>query len=251
MFVALAVSFLLATILLHELGHALAMRSRGIRVEETGLGFPVPKLPRIAFTFFRGSASPLRVVISPLLLGAYVRPRKEDIERQEALPYHDQALIFGAGVLANLLFGLATMATWDLLSGNIEKALVLTWLGAILWMGRKQFCSYFIPFLGAVFLLAFLAAIFNHGAHMGGPISIFREAGKTRGIEDAFKFGFAISLDLALLNMLPIYPLDGGRLMAAVFRSRPKVKLAFQLAGTLLVLTLFFGTTCFDIASLL
>ena len=58
-------------ILGHELGHFLAARARGVRVEEFGIGFP----PRLATLFTAGGT---RFTLNAIPLGGFVRPAGED-----------------------------------------------------------------------------------------------------------------------------------------------------------------------------
>ncbi|HET7010270.1 MAG TPA: M50 family metallopeptidase [Anaerolineales bacterium] len=55
----------------HEVGHFVAMRARGIRVQEFGIGFP----PRL-FTLFWAGAT--RVTVNLIPLGGFVRPAGDD-----------------------------------------------------------------------------------------------------------------------------------------------------------------------------
>ncbi len=58
-------------ILGHELGHFLAARARGVRVEEFGVGFP----PRLATLFTVGGT---RYTLNAIPLGGFVRPAGDD-----------------------------------------------------------------------------------------------------------------------------------------------------------------------------
>jgi regulator of sigma E protease len=58
-------------IIIHELGHFIAARLSGIRVEEFGLGFP----PRAATLFVRGGT---RFTLNWIPIGGFVRPAGED-----------------------------------------------------------------------------------------------------------------------------------------------------------------------------
>ena len=47
-----------------------------------------------------------------------------------------------------------------------------------------------------------------------GPVGIVSAAGRIRGICMRLRFAAAVSAEIALFNMLPIFPLDGGRMLA-------------------------------------
>ena len=86
----------------HELGHFIAARARGVRVEEFGLGFP----PRL-LTLFHASGT--RFTLNLIPLGGFVRPVGED---DPSVPgglagafKSTRAIVLLAGPAANLLIG--------------------------------------------------------------------------------------------------------------------------------------------------
>ena len=95
---------------------------------------------------------------------------------------------------------------------------------------------------------------------MAGPIMIAKMAGETAssgGIFALFGLMAIISVNLGLINILPIPGLDGGHVMIALIegairRDLPiKVKLGIQQAGLLLILILFITIMVNDIQRLL
>ena len=95
---------------------------------------------------------------------------------------------------------------------------------------------------------------------MGGPVMIASIAGKVAssgGIIALINLMAIISVNLGLLNILPIPGLDGGHVLIALIeggirRELPlKIKLAIQQAGMLLLLILFFIIMVNDIQRLL
>lgn len=82
--------------------------------------------------------------------------------------------------------------------------------------------------------------------NMGGPISIAKGAGATAEIGLVYYLSFMalISVNLGVMNLFPILPLDGGQLVllgAEAVRRKPiseKIQLKFQQLGIALVLTL-------------
>lgn len=97
-------------IFVHELGHFLAARRAGIKVEEFGLGFP----PRI-FSRRRGETI---FSLNALPIGGFVRLYGEEhsVEEEKSLAYYHKgkvarALVVAAGVLMNFLLAILAFAS--------------------------------------------------------------------------------------------------------------------------------------------
>lgn len=90
---------------------------------------------------------------------------------------------------------------------------------------------------------------------VGGPIMIAKQSAESaeRGLDTFLVFMAALSLSLALLNILPIPALDGGHLLIvlieAIYRKELpiKLKMAIQNIGMLLLLTLMVIVVIFDV----
>jgi membrane-associated protease RseP (regulator of RpoE activity) len=239
----------------HELGHAIAMRAHGVEFEEFAIGYPVAKIPSFRF-LFRG----VKVILSPLLIGGFVKPTKRGMIRWiEELSYSEQALINGAGIMANLFFGgaifvalyLTSGHSWPFILGRIAG--IFSFLAAI-WFGRRIFCGYLIPLLGFAQAVYVVASLFghHHGSALSGPIGIGTTIVKYSGsIYQAMILGALLSVSIGLTNMLPFLPLDGGRTVIAVVRRfRPRFVKPVAVWGEA-TLFLLVGIACYsDIASL-
>lgn len=89
---------------------------------------------------------------------------------------------------------------------------------------------------------------------VGGPIMIAKQSAESaeRGLDSFLVFIAALSLSLALLNILPIPALDGGHLLIviieAIYRKELpiKVKMAIQNVGMILLLSLMVIIVIFD-----
>ncbi|MEZ4723350.1 MAG: RIP metalloprotease RseP [Candidatus Kapaibacterium sp.] len=113
-----------------------------------------------------------------------------------------------------------------------------------------QYIDLIITSIGQIFKgnIAFENAV-------GGPIMIAKQSAESaeRGFESFLVFIAALSLSLALLNILPITALDGGHLIIvlieAIYRKELplKVKMAIQNIGMLLLLTLMVIIVIFDV----
>ncbi len=90
-------------ILIHELGHFLAMRLTGVKVDEFGLGYP----PRVLTLFERGGT---KYTLNAIPFGGFVRPRGDDDPSAPGglagATKRVRAAVLLAGVAANLLTAL-------------------------------------------------------------------------------------------------------------------------------------------------
>jgi regulator of sigma E protease len=116
----LVFALILATLILgHELGHFLAARARGVRIDEFGIGFP----PRLA-TLFRAGGT--RFTLNAIPLGGFVRPAGED---DPSVPgglasatKTTRALVLISGPLANILIAfLAFSAAYRFAAPDFQR----------------------------------------------------------------------------------------------------------------------------------
>lgn len=101
-------------------------------------------------------------------------------------------------------------------------------------------------------ILQFIGKLFSGNLsleHMGGPVSIAKGAGATAELGLVYYLGFMalISVNLAVMNLFPILPLDGGQLLllsVEAIRKKPlseKWQLLLQQVGMVFVI----GLMCF------
>ncbi|MFN3194732.1 MAG: RIP metalloprotease RseP [Chlorobiota bacterium] len=113
-----------------------------------------------------------------------------------------------------------------------------------------QYIDLIVTSIGQIFKgnIAFESAV-------GGPIMIAKQSAESaeRGLDTFLVFMAALSLSLALLNILPIPALDGGHLLIvlieALYRKELpiKLKMAIQNIGMLILLTLMVIVVVFDV----
>lgn len=109
-------------ILAHELGHFLAARWRGVRVEEFGIGYP----PRIA-TLFEAGGTIFTLNLIPL--GGFVRPAGEDDPQipggLASSSKTTRALVLSAGPLANVLLAFAAFfLAYKFAAPDLERVMI-------------------------------------------------------------------------------------------------------------------------------
>jgi membrane-associated protease RseP (regulator of RpoE activity) len=206
----LAVALLLFALAVHEAAHALALRTLGYRIVEAGLGLPFP--PRLVITPRR---LPFRVSLSPWLLGAYVKAEERLGCEIDTVPYRATAWYLGAGVIANLLLGGVAGCLATALQSHWTKTGILALGTAVLWFSRRLICAYVLPIVGIPTLawLGYLMA--TSVGEPQGPLGLGKLAGEmavSASVYNALAFCFVINVGLGLLNLIPIYPFDGGRI---------------------------------------
>ncbi len=194
----------LASVVIHELGHVAAFRQHGIRVAEFGIGWG--NRPRARVT---GRWLPFEVSISPWLVGAYVRIHPDDRDKSRQLPYRAQAWCSGAGVIANVLFGIALFTIVAALDGKLV-GLLLAAAGVVLWWIREWVTAYLMPLIG-VLLMVRIAWVFTHLQSGPGSFGTIGQILHVSSLHNALIGAALLSLILGLANTLPLPPLDGGR----------------------------------------
>lgn len=219
-------------ILVHELGHYLAARWVKIPVARFSVGFG-PKL----LGFKKGDTE---YWLSLIPIGGYVLPEIEDESEFFTIPVYKRVIFSLGGPVANII-------------------LVVILFGMInIMVSGFSFIGVFIePFsqtLGA--LIHFLAAIpllFSNSEQLSGVVGIVVLGGQFVGtdIVRAFNFSILLSLNLAVLNLLPIPALDGGKIILFLLEKiHPKLlrlHIPLAIAGWLFIIGLMVYATVLDI----
>ncbi len=198
------------------------MRKYGIGIQTFSIGLPFPI--KVAFRskkIFDGAV----LQITPLfLLGAFVKPTDEGEKRMKELPYKQQADIYGAGPLANILFSGILFVFYVLLKSRfgflfwqwgyeppIITGIIIGISVALFW-GRKLFSRYIMLPMGITYLGMIGWEIFKDPMKsMAGPVGIAKIVGGATNLPDAIFIGMLLSFTIGLCNTLPLIPLDGWR----------------------------------------
>lgn len=244
-FIALIViSFL---ILVHELGHAYILHQLGVPIKEAGLGVPLPKLT-LSF-HIKG----VRINISPLLLGGYIKADEGKDKQIQNAPYHKKIMYYGGGILANVIVSLPIFIIYYLLDptsnlvGNVNviKLVSAAYLaGLLILFSRKiPILAHFVPVICMAIMIFIIASILKNPSDIAGPIGIIHIIASKQAFSLVWtlKFSFVLSIGLILMNLLPILPLDGGLITNATLNklNLKSIVPVFKIASILITICFF------------
>ncbi len=221
-----------ALVLLHELGHLLAARGVGIPVAQFSVGFG----PAVWRRRWRGTEWCLRIVP----LGGYVVPSLEE-EEFRSVPLGRQLTFFLGGPVANLLGAVGLACALQLAREG--------WSLSLLWQPIVETFRFTWAVLGSLSTLA------DHPETVSGPIGIIAQGSGYVVAGAGVELALALSVSLAILNLLPVPILDGGQIvlagLEAAFPRVERLRPALTVVGLVLVGGLMLFATWQDLARLL
>ena len=219
-------------IFVHELGHLLAAWWTGIRVARFSVGFGP-----VLWSWRRG---PTEYCVSAVPLGGYVLPAFESEDEFFAIPVRRRIAMWLGGPLANFIFAAVLLAAAALATDGFSafRVLVHPWL-----LVTQQSWQ----------IVSMLPMIFLHPSQLSGVVGIVTvgESFVDGGPSGAIQFAVLLNLNLAIFNLLPITPLDGGKIFCALLEKLhprlARLQTGFALAGLALLLVLLAYTTVLDV----
>jgi membrane-associated protease RseP (regulator of RpoE activity) len=244
----------------HELGHLLMARRFGVTVREFGLGLP----PRACSFHWKG----IRWSVGWLLpFGAFVKLKGEDhgsdVDDFAALTPARRSLVVLAGPLANLLVACLALLLSGLVIGEP------TGLRPVVdSVGQAHMQMAYTPIRTPGALLHGFQAISEHPA-LGSQPAMLGWVGLAQVMQELDAVDIpplawflallaSLSLGLGVMNLLPIPPLDGGRLFFYALESwrqrpvlSPRLMPRLNLLGLGLLVLLFAAVTGTDLLRLL
>lgn len=219
-------------ILIHELGHFIAAKLSGIPIEQFSIGIG-PKL----WSFKKGRTE-YRLSVFPV--AGYVLPETKDLHDFYRIPSSRRIIFALGGPAANIILSIICLAVLNVITTGFS-------FFGILIHPFVQIVSITSQFLSA------LPALFTSPGQLSGVVGIVAIGGQfvAAGFSNILQFAVIININLALLNLLPLPPLDGGKilfcLLEKIHRSLNRLRLPVMVAGWVLLLGLICYVTVIDV----
>lgn len=218
----IVVSVIGLVILIHELGHLLAAKWMKIPVSRFSIGFG-----KRLWGFKKGDTE---YWISIIPLGGYVLPTFKSEKEFFDLENYKRIIFTLGGPLANIMICVFLFSCLNLIEAGFS-------ISNILIMPVVQTLSYL------AFLIIAIPGILSNPSNLTTIIDLVRESNQVinYSITRALQFSIMLNIHLALINMLPVPPLDGGKLLLYLIERVDKRLIRLHLPVNLLGWAMIIG----------
>jgi regulator of sigma E protease len=219
-------------ILIHELGHLIMAKWVQMPIQKFSIGFG-----RKLWGVKKGDTE---YQLSLIPLGGYVLPRIESEEDYWRFPLWRFIFFTLGGVAANVLAAfvcLGVINVWA--SGFSFSSLVTAPAVQLADMTTK--------------IVSFIPQLFKKPDEISGIVGIVAFGGEYVGLNiiHILKFSYILNLNLAILNLLPLPPLDGGKIILSLlqkfYQPFQRLQIPLAIAGWLFIIGLIIYVTINDI----
>ena len=191
---------------------------------------------------FKKNGTEYRFSLVPL--GGYVLPAIEDGDDFFRIPVYKRVLFSLGGPFANLLLAIILFAAMNSVSTGITFFTVLI-----------QPVIQTFTILGG--MISSLAGVLTNTENLSGVIGIVSIGSKLveNGILKALNFTVLLSINLALINLLPVPALDGGKvvlfLLEKIHPRLTRLHIPMAVAGWLIIISLMILSTYNDVVKII
>ena len=212
-------------VIIHEGGHFAVAKLCKVKVNEFSIGFG----KSIWSKEYKGTMYSVRIVP----FGGYVAMEGEEEESEEEgsfskCSFWKKLAIASAGPIVNIVFGLLVYFILISVIYDIQIAFKST----------LNFAGTFLESIKMMLTGGVRVEDFS------GPVGIANIVSQTSGIMDFIYLLSVISLSLGLTNLLPVPPLDGGKILIYIIEGikrkplKTETSLAIQMLGFMLIIGL-------------
>ncbi len=249
MVATIKIIFLLSfLIIIHELGHYIVAKICKIKVNQFSVGFgPVLWSKKGKETEYELRLIPLGGFVS--LEGEEGHSEEESSFNKASIPKRIAVII--AGALVNIAFGI--IAYFILISIKYKIVIGGTFLSTIQY-GLSSTGELIQTMFSGIADLCMGKLNLND---MTGPVGISAMVSKTNGITEFIYLLSIISISLGITNLLPVIPLDGGKvvlLLIEAIRKKPlkqEIEAKIQSFGFIILIIFSIIVTCNDIVKII
>lgn len=224
-------------VIIHEGGHFIVAKLCKIRVNEFSIGF--------GKVLWSKQTKVTKYSIRLVPLGGFVSMEGEDEPSNEEGSFSNASFlkklaIVSAGPIVNIVFALLVYFLLVLFNRGLQTALSGT-------------LGFFNAFIESIKILVTGGTTIND---LSGPVGIANIVAQTSGITDFVYLLSVISLSLGITNLIPIPPLDGGKLLIYIIeliKRKPlkeQTSLGIQMMGFIFIIGLSIFVMFNDIVKL-